>query len=36
MMTEKTPQSIGLAVANNQDDNQRNPRDRGRPMMCLI
>jgi hypothetical protein len=31
-MIEKMGQSIG----NNQDDNQRNPCDRGRPMVCII
>jgi hypothetical protein len=36
MMTEEISQPIGLAVDNNQEDNQRNPRDRGRPMVCLI
>jgi hypothetical protein len=31
MLSEKTCQAIG----NSQDDNQRNPCDRGRPMVCI-
>jgi hypothetical protein len=32
----KITHSVGFAVADNQDDNQRNPRHRGRPMLCVI
>jgi len=32
MPTEKVCQAIG----NNQDDNQRNPKDRGRPMVRIV
>jgi hypothetical protein len=35
-MSEKISQPIGLAVDINQDDNQQNPRHRGRPMVCQI
>jgi hypothetical protein len=36
MITAKISRPIGVAADNNQDDNQRNPRDRGRPMVCFI